>query len=285
MARAIEDVGLRLGLGRRPPPLPLARTGRPRGPWEAWTLLAALAASTSADRARAARRLHELPHPGAARQAGRDGRRDQRRPARPRPRRRLERDRVPRLRLPVRPPDRPLRGGVHDHPDAPARGRDRLRRALVPGPRLRAPAARPAAGRAAADDRLDRPADAPRRRWPTSTPGTPGTTTPATGRTGVAPLRDRSMPPAATSAATRPRSSGPSPCSSGCPAAPAGSRATAGKRADRRRSTATRPSIADALRAFARAGIGHVQLVARPDHRSTRSRRSRRSSPTSTRGD
>ena len=37
------------------------------------------------------------------------------------PRRRLERDRVPRVRLPVRPSDRPVRGGVHDHPDAPAR--------------------------------------------------------------------------------------------------------------------------------------------------------------------
>ena len=119
-------------------------------------MLAAIAAVDVADRARPARRLHELPQPGAARQAGRHDRRDQRRPVRPRPRRRLERDRVPGLRLPVRPPGRPLRGGVHDHPDPAARRRHRLRRPLVPGPRLRAAAARPAAGRPAADDRLER---------------------------------------------------------------------------------------------------------------------------------
>ena len=105
-------------------------------------MLAALAAATTPGRARAARRLHELPQPGPPRQAGRHDRRDRRRPADPRPRRRLERDGVPGVRLPVRPPHRPVRGGVHDHPDAAPRGRDRLRRALLPGPRLRAAAAR-----------------------------------------------------------------------------------------------------------------------------------------------
>ena len=87
-----------------------------------------------------------LPQPGAPRQAGRHDRRDLRRPVRPRPRRRLERDRVPGVRVPVRPPDRPVRGGVHDHPDAAPRRRDRLRRALLPGPRLRVAAARPRPG-------------------------------------------------------------------------------------------------------------------------------------------
>ena len=38
--------------------------------------------------------------------------------------------------------DLALRGGVHDHPDAAARGPDRLRRPVLPGARLRAAAAR-----------------------------------------------------------------------------------------------------------------------------------------------
>ena len=44
MARAAEDVRLRLDLGRRPPALP--PTAGPARPWEAWTLLGALAAAT-----------------------------------------------------------------------------------------------------------------------------------------------------------------------------------------------------------------------------------------------
>ena len=161
MTRAIEDLGFdSVWLGEH---LLYRWADRPaRGPVGGLDAAGRDRRLDVADRARAARRLHQLPQPGAARQAGRHDRRDQRRPVRPRPRRRLERDRVPRLRLPVRPPDRPVRGGVHDHPDAPARGRHRLRRPLVPGPRLRAPAARPAAGRPAADDRLERAADAPR---------------------------------------------------------------------------------------------------------------------------
>ena len=166
--------------------------------------MAAIAAVDLAGRVRAARRLHELPQPGAARQAGRDDRRDQRRPVHPRPRRRLERDRVPRLRLPVRPPRRPLRGGVHDHPDAPARRRDRLRRALLPGARLRAAAARRPARRAAAADRLERAADAADRRCPTPTPGTPGTRTSATRRRASRRCATSSTRRAATSGATRP---------------------------------------------------------------------------------
>ena len=224
MIRAIEDLGFdSVWVGEH---LLYRWPDRPaRGPWEAWTMLAAIAAVDHADRVRAARRLHQLPQPGAARQAGRHDRRDQRRPVRPRPRRRLERDRVPGLRLPVRPPGRPVRGGVHDHPDAPPRRRHRLRRALVPGPRLRAAAARPASGRPAADDRLERAADAARddaarrlleqlvqRHGQPARPASPRSATWSTRR-------------AATSVATRPRSSGRWPSSSGCRAARAGSRA------------------------------------------------------------
>ena len=98
MTRAIEDLGFdSVWVGEH---LLYRWEDRPaRGPWEAWTLLSAIAASTDPDRARAARRLHQLPQPGPARQAGRHDRRDERRPLRPRPRRRLERDGVPRLRL------------------------------------------------------------------------------------------------------------------------------------------------------------------------------------------
>ncbi len=109
---------VRFRVGRRAPPLPLAGSpgarsvgglDAPRGDRR----------DDDADRARATRRLYELPQPSPARQAGRHDRRDQRRAVRPRPGRRLERDGVPRVRLPIRPSDRPVRGGVHDHPDAP----------------------------------------------------------------------------------------------------------------------------------------------------------------------
>ena len=165
MTRAIEDARVRFGLGRRAPALSLAGPAA-RGPWEAWTLLSAIAASTTrielgplvactnfhnpALLAKQAATIDEISGGRFVLGLGR----------------RLERDRVPRLRLPVRPPDRPLRGGVHDHPDAAPRRRDRLRRALVPGARLRAAAARAATGRAAADDRLDRAADAARHHGP-----------------------------------------------------------------------------------------------------------------------
>ena len=85
------------------------------GPWECWSLLAATGGHHRPRRARHARHLHRLPQPGAAGQDGRHRRGDQRRPAHPGHRRRLERAGVPRLRLPLRPPRRPLRGGAGDH--------------------------------------------------------------------------------------------------------------------------------------------------------------------------
>ena len=69
---------------------------------------------------------------------------------------RLERARVPSLRPPVRPPGLPLRGGLHDHPHAAARGARRLPRHVL---RRRGLRPRPDAGpsrRAAAHARLHR---------------------------------------------------------------------------------------------------------------------------------
>ena len=86
-----------------------------------------------AGRAGALRHLHRLPQPGADRQDRGDGRRDQRRPADPRSRRGLGRTGVHRLRLPLRPPRGPVRGGAGDHhrPD-PDRG-GRFRGRVLPG--------------------------------------------------------------------------------------------------------------------------------------------------------
>ena len=271
MVRAIEDLGFdSIWLGEhllyRWPDRP------PRGPWEAWTLMAGDRRGHDPGRVRAARRLHELPQPGAARQAGRDDRRDQRRTVRPRPRRGLERDRVPRVRLPLRPPGRPLRGGVHDHPDAPARGRDRLRRPVLPGPRLRAAAARAAARRAAAADRVERAADAADRRCRTPTPGTRGTPTSATrpdGRRPAARHRRRGVP----RRRARPgrRSSGPSPCSSGCPGGTGRHPGRRRRGRTRRRWRVARRRIAEGLRAYAARGDRPRPAGARPDHARTRS--------------
>ena len=134
--------------------------GITRGPWEVWTTLAALAAVTERDRTRTARRLDRVPRPGDARQAGRDRRRHLRRTADPRARCRVERARVPGLRLPVRPSCRSLRRGADDHQHAAARRPHRLRRRVPPSGGLRARSAGDPTRWPAADDRLDRPADA-----------------------------------------------------------------------------------------------------------------------------
>ena len=275
MARAIEDVGLRLDLARRPPPLPLAgptaRAARGR-PGRCWPALAAATARVELGPLVACTNFH---NPAMLAKQADDDRRDQRRPVHPRPRRRLERDRVPGVRLPVRPPRRPLRGGVHDHPDAAAGGRDRLRRALLPGPRLRAAAARAATGRPAAPHRLERAADAADRRCRTSTPGTRGSRTRTTARTACARCARSSTRRAATSVATRPRSSARSPCSSGCPAAPAASQGDT----PRRRPPPLEGSpeaIAEGLRAYAREGHRATSSSSSTRSRGARSRRSRR---------
>ena len=134
---------LRLAVGRRAPPVPLAGASATRAVGSVGDARGA-GGGHEPDRARAARRLHRVPQPGRAGEARRHDRRDQRRTVHPRPRGRLERDGVPGVRHPVRPSDRALRGGVHDHPRPAPRRRDRLRRRVLPGPRLRAAAARPA---------------------------------------------------------------------------------------------------------------------------------------------
>ena len=73
----------------------------------------------------------------------------------------------------------------------------------------------------------------------------------------------RSTRPAARSGATRPRSSGRSRSWSACPAGPDASRAIS-NRAGCRRSAASPAELAETLRAFAAEGIAHVQLVLDP---------------------
>ena len=105
---------------------------------------AALACDTPAGAVRLARLLRRLPPPGRAGQRHRHDRPPLGRPGRPRPRRRLEPDRVRRLRHPVpadRRPPRPARGGHPVRPGpAPRRGH-RLRRAT--GSSSATPAASP----------------------------------------------------------------------------------------------------------------------------------------------
>ena len=138
--------------------------GESRGTWEAWTLLAALAAETrrAAIGTFVARR--RLPQPRPAREDGRDRRRGERGPADPGPGLRLAPARVRRFRLPVRPPGRPVRGGPADPRPPPARGARRLRRALPRSAGVRAPpAGAPARRPADLDRRVPAADDAPGR--------------------------------------------------------------------------------------------------------------------------
>ncbi len=109
---------LRHPLARRPPAVSLRRTAPTRGPWEVWTMLAALAASTSRIRlgplvaatafhapamlAKLAATVDEISGGRLILGLGAGWNETE----------------FTRLRLPVRPPDLALRGGVHDHPDA-----------------------------------------------------------------------------------------------------------------------------------------------------------------------
>ncbi len=109
--------GLRLGLGGRSPALPRRRAARARA-------LGSMddprrdRGDDGARRTRAARRVRGVPRARDAREAGRDRRRDLRRPARARARRRLERGRVPGVRVPVRSAGLAVRGVVRGDPSA-----------------------------------------------------------------------------------------------------------------------------------------------------------------------
>ena len=113
-----------------------------------------------AGRARAARRLDQLPCSGDARQAGGHRRCDLRRAADPRPRCRMERARVPGVRIPVRPPRRPVRRVADRDRRTPARWTNRPPRRVLRPRELRARPTARATGRAPADGRLDRSPDA-----------------------------------------------------------------------------------------------------------------------------
>ncbi len=185
-------------------------------------------------------------------------------PPGPRPGRGLERDGVPRLRLPVRSSDQPIRGGVHDHPDAPAR---RARStSTAPSTRLatasccrarRGPAGHPSCSARAAR-------------------GCSGIAAPWIdawnawyNATGNRPAGDRSAPSAVDAAAQRGGTgAGRHPADGGGPG-PAAAEAPAASRAATRRAEITALAgppevIAEGLRAYARAGIDEVQLVLDP---------------------
>ena len=194
---------LRLGLVRRPPPLPAARRRPARGPWEAWTMLAGLAAVTSRVTLGPLVAATAFHSPGDAGQDGRHGGRDQRRPAGPGPGRRLERDRVRRPSA-----SRSTTGSAASRRRSRSSGRSSATGAIDFAGEFftardceLAPAA--AAGRPAAAWSARPGRGCWRSRSRTSTPGTPGSTRSATGRRACPPLREQ------VDAACRERGPGP----------------------------------------------------------------------------
>ena len=140
--------------------------------FECWTTMAAISQRTSTDPPRPDGRLQRLPQPGAAGQDHVDDRRHQRRPARLGHRRRLVRERVPRLRL-RRSRSRRTASGccarrveiVRSHVDASRRRRTTGEYYELVARQLRSEAAA-AAAPADLDRRRRRAADAARRRPP-----------------------------------------------------------------------------------------------------------------------
>ena len=261
---------LRLGLGRRAPPVPLAPTGRRAGRGRRGRSLAAIAAVTSRVEFGPLVACTNFHNPALLAKQAVDHRRDQRRPADPRPGRRLERDRVPGLRLPVRPPRSIafeeaftiirtlLRDGAIDFDGQFYQARDCE---LLPP--------RPAARRAAADGRLHRPAHAADHPAARRRRGTCGSPTPATRPRAYRRLRemvdeacrDVGRDPAAIerTVAVQVRLPGGQGRIQGdyAKAAPAAARGRSPEH------------MADVLRAYAREGIGHVQLVIDPIDRAS----------------
>ena len=158
MARTAEDAGLdSLWLGDHL--LYDLPGGVTRGPWEVWTSLAALAAVTSRVELGpfvASTGFHAPPMLAkmAATVDAISGGRLLLGPGRG-----LERAGVHRVRLPLRPPHLPVRGGLHGHPDTPARRPYRLPRRLLRRRRLRPGPGTGPPRRPADHARLDRSAD------------------------------------------------------------------------------------------------------------------------------
>ena len=230
-----------------------------------------------ADRARAARRLHQLPQPGAARQAGRDDRRDQRRALRS----------SASARAGTRPSSGPSASRTTTGSTASRRRSRSSGRSCA-----RAPSTSTGAGTRPATASSCRAARAPRgpplmigsngprmlrmtvphvdswNAWYADTDNRPDGVARAARprRRGVPRGRPRSRRGRADGRRPRPpaRRRGPAPGS------------TAPGR-DRRPSRATRPRSPTSCAAFAREGIGHVQLVLDPITHRMRSGRSRRS--------
>ena len=228
MARAAEEAGFdSIWVGDHL----IYREGPERGPWEAWTSMAALAAATERVTSRAARRLPRLATFVSCRQDGRHDRRGLRRPVRARRRRRLERARVPRLRAPLRPPCFALRRGLRDRPSAcwPVSARRSTERYWQADDAVAAAAA---AAPGSADGRLQQPADALSSRCRGPTRGTRGGRTTAT--------RPRASPSSTRASRRRP------PTRAAIPAADPPQRLRAGRgRPVRARTTTPPPRPAD----------------------------------------